>query len=166
MNIDLYPACLVRFVTLLKHMSRFTTKPTKWHVCPVKVHMKKAWVLSYPLSEQQRLIRLGWSGSSLGAQSFCWFCHEAAHIWFKSFCLVLTVCRNKYGIRPYKCPCSYKYPLLFSKWKRIPPCPPPPPPPPPQLFKNWKWEISTSGVSFCDVKYCDVSITSHCGRGH
>ena len=40
------------------------------------------------------LIRLGgcpgWSESSLGAQSFCWFCHEAAHlflhkIWFCVF---------------------------------------------------------------------------------
>ena len=47
------------------------------------VCMKKAWVLSYPLSAQRRLIRLGgcpgWSESSLGAQSFCWFCHEVAH---------------------------------------------------------------------------------------
>ena len=49
------------------------TKPTKWHVRPVKdqpgnppsririfaVRMKKAWVLNYPLSAQRRLIRLG-----------------------------------------------------------------------------------------------------------
>ena len=46
------------------------------------VRMKKHWVLSYPLSVQRRLIRLGGcpglSESSLGAQSFCWFCHEAA----------------------------------------------------------------------------------------
>ena len=39
--------------------------------------MKKAWVLSYLLSAQQRLIRLGgcpgWSKSSLGAQPHCWF---------------------------------------------------------------------------------------------
>ena len=46
------------------------------------VHMKKAWVLSYPLSAQRSLIRLGrcqcWS--LLGAQSFCWFSHEAAQI--------------------------------------------------------------------------------------
>ena len=45
--------------------------------------MQKTWVLSYPLSARQRL-RLGgcpgWSESSLGAQSFCWFCHEAAHL--------------------------------------------------------------------------------------
>ena len=49
------------------------------------VRMKKAWVLSYPLSAQRRLIRLGgcqgWSESSLGAQPHCWFCHDAAHYW-------------------------------------------------------------------------------------
>ena len=48
----------------------------------VTIRMKKAWVLSYRLSAQRRLlIRLGgcpgWSESSLGSQSFCWFCHEA-----------------------------------------------------------------------------------------
>ena len=45
------------------------------------VRMKKAWVLSYPLNAQRRL----WSDwadaqadlSSLGTQSFCWFCLEA-----------------------------------------------------------------------------------------
>ena len=41
------------------------------------VRMKKAWILSYPLSAQRRLIRLGgcpgWSESSLGAQSFVCF---------------------------------------------------------------------------------------------
>ena len=44
--------------------------------------MKKHWVLSYPLSAQQRLIRLGgcpgWFESSLGAQLLCWFCHHVA----------------------------------------------------------------------------------------
>ena len=48
------------------------------------VCMKKVWVLSYPLSAQRRLIRLGgcpgWSESSLGTQSCCWFCHEVAHL--------------------------------------------------------------------------------------
>ena len=69
------------------------------------VRMKKAWVLSYPLSAQRRLwsdwesslcaqwvakdtaktlIRLGgcpvWSESLLGAHSFCWFCHVEAQI--------------------------------------------------------------------------------------
>ena len=48
------------------------------------VHMKKAWILSYPLNAQRRLIRLGgfpgWSESSLGAHTFCWFCHVVAHI--------------------------------------------------------------------------------------
>ena len=51
------------------------------------VRMKKAWGLSYPLSAQRRLIWLGglsihpvWSESSLGAHSFCWFCHVVAHL--------------------------------------------------------------------------------------
>ena len=48
------------------------------------VRMKKAWVLSFPLSAQRRLIRLGrcpgWYESSLGAHSFCWFCHVTAHM--------------------------------------------------------------------------------------
>ena len=39
------------------------------------VRMKKAWVLSYPFSEQRSL----WSDWA-DAQSFCWFCHEAAHV--------------------------------------------------------------------------------------
>ena len=59
------------------------------------VRMKKAWVISYPLSAQRKLwsdwadetlIRLGrcpgWSESLLGIQLFCWFCHEVAHIRF------------------------------------------------------------------------------------
>ena len=48
------------------------------------VCMKKAWVLSNPLSAQWRLLRLGgcpaWSESSLNTQSFCWFSHKAAHL--------------------------------------------------------------------------------------
>ena len=49
------------------YLSRLTTRPTKWSVCTAKtqirvfaVHIKKAWVLSYPLSAQQRL----WSDSA------------------------------------------------------------------------------------------------------
>ena len=48
------------------------------------VRMKKAWVLSYPLSAQRRLWLWkrcpGWSESLLGAPSFCWFCHKTAQI--------------------------------------------------------------------------------------
>ena len=66
------------------------------------VGMKKAWVLSYPLSAQRRLIRLGgypgWSDQTgwiplliwvfAGRMSFCWFCHEAARI-IDSFIFIL-----------------------------------------------------------------------------
>ena len=66
------------------HLSRIMTKPTKWPahsedsdqtghlpslIWVLAVCMKKAWVLSYPLSAQRRLIRLGgcpgWFESSL-----------------------------------------------------------------------------------------------------
>ena len=63
------------FLNILSHLM---TKPTKWHRV-FAVCMKKAWVLSYPWAH-----RLGgcpgWSESSLGAQSFCWFYHVVAHI--------------------------------------------------------------------------------------
>ena len=83
-------------------MSHLMTKATKWHVRPAKtqislgirpvcrvftVRMKKAWVLSYPLSARWRLwsywksaqadLSLRWAH-----MPFCWFCHEAAHISF------------------------------------------------------------------------------------
>ena len=70
-------------------MSHLLTKPTKWHVLPAKtqislgicrhlpslirvfaVHMKKAWVLSYPLSAQWRLW-LDWADSQADL-SLCW----------------------------------------------------------------------------------------------
>ena len=67
------------------------------------VPMKKAWVLSYPLSAQRRLIRLGgcpgWSEPSLGAQSLCWFWHVAAQIRFR--------CR---GLR------IFKYHKIWLSW--------------------------------------------------
>ena len=80
------------------HMSRDMTKPTK---CAQR-RFRSAWAsaqseqslrcaLSGLLRTQtffmrtaKTLIRLGecpgWSESSLGAQSLCWFCHVAAHI--------------------------------------------------------------------------------------
>ena len=84
-----HDGCHALYMVKSLQMSRFVTKSTKWHVCPPKtqislgfhpvwsifaVRMKKDWVLSYPLSAQRKLIRLGgcpgWSESSLGAQSF------------------------------------------------------------------------------------------------
>ena len=47
------------------------------------VRMKKAWVLPIECTATT-VIRVGgcqgWSESSLGAQSFCWFCHEVAQV--------------------------------------------------------------------------------------
>ena len=51
--------------------------------------MKKVWVLSYPLSAQGRLCS-DWADAQADLtlcgmhRSFCWFCHEAAHMKKKS----------------------------------------------------------------------------------
>ena len=59
------------------------------------VRMKKPWVLSYPMSAQRRMIRLGgcpdWSEYSLDAHSFCWFCHVVAHICFSGPTLTISI---------------------------------------------------------------------------
>ena len=49
------------------------------------VRMENTWILNLSIGcSAKTLIRLGggpgWSESSLGARSFCWFCHEAAHL--------------------------------------------------------------------------------------
>ena len=54
------------------------------------VRMKKAWVLSYPLSTQRRLIRMGrcpgWSESLLGTHHFLGF----VLCWLRYFCYFST----------------------------------------------------------------------------
>ena len=60
------------------------------------VRMKKAWVLATHWVQAKTLIRLGgcpgWSKSSLGAQSLCWFSHEVAHL--QSTTLIQCIGRN------------------------------------------------------------------------
>ena len=53
----------------------------------VAVRMKKAWVLSYPVSAQRRLRSAwAWAQAALSLRwahmPFCLFCHEAAHMHF------------------------------------------------------------------------------------
>ena len=89
----------LKVAPMFTEMSRLMTKPTKWlcahwtlrpawasaqSVWVFAVRMKKAWVLSYPLSAQRKLCS-DWADahadmSSLVAESFCWFCHVAAQI--------------------------------------------------------------------------------------
>ena len=92
-------------------MSLHITKLTNWSVHPVTTHislgicpvwsvffavcMKKAWVLSYPLSAQRRLWsdwgmpRLIWIFA--GCTSFHWFCYAAAHMYKIFISLRLTI---------------------------------------------------------------------------
>ena len=85
------------------HLSHLMTKPTKWHVRLAKTQIRMgirpvcsesslsawrkrgSWVTQWGHSKDsdqtEQMPRLiSWSESSLGAQSFCWFCHEAAHL--------------------------------------------------------------------------------------
>ena len=92
-------------------LSRLVTKPTKW-VCAQR-RFRSAWAsaqsdqsLRCPHEESlgpwlptertaKTLIRLGrcpgWSESSLGTHSLCWFCHVAAHLCFPSLRLVQRI---------------------------------------------------------------------------
>ena len=140
LNKHAQPCCGVRSpalwlkLSLIPYMSRDMTKPTKWLCAPRR--LRSAWASAQSdqslccLHEEslgpklptertaKTLIRLsgcpGWSESSLGAQSLCWFCHVAAH----------TVCANSEGsveivhMRRLAwaftvCLCG-KYPLLMS----------------------------------------------------
>ena len=84
---------------LAPYMSHSTTKPTKWHVCPVKtkislgihpvwsvfaIRIKKVLVLSYLLSAQWRLWSDWVDAQAIwvfaGCTPNCWFCHAVAHI--------------------------------------------------------------------------------------
>ena len=82
-----------------KHLSHLMTKPTKWHMRPAKTDQPghppslislrcalNGWLRTqaFFMRTAKNLIRLGgcpgWSESSLGAHSFYWFCHGAAHM--------------------------------------------------------------------------------------
>ena len=83
-------------------MSHLVSKPTKCHVRPAKTQIslgiRPVWLESSLCAQRvakgpsflhadsedsdQTGRSPGWSESSLGALSFCWFCHEAAHITF------------------------------------------------------------------------------------
>ena len=64
-------------------------KPSKWHppslIRVFDVRMKKARILSHPLSVQQRLLS-DWADAQVDLSlrwahmPFCWFCHDAAHL--------------------------------------------------------------------------------------
>ena len=89
------------------YMNHDMTKPTMW-LCP-KWRFGSAWASAQSdqglrLSGQRRFwsawaSRLGgcpgWSESSLGAHSFCWFCHVMAHMDNVHFILRLSRANNR-----------------------------------------------------------------------
>ena len=90
----------------IAHINRLMTRPTMWPVCPAKTQIslgiRPVWSES-SLSAWRKLGSLAtlWAHSKdwsdwVDAQadlslrwahmSFCWFCHEAAHIKLKTYC--------------------------------------------------------------------------------
>ena len=96
-NIHTFAVC-----TQYVYLSQCMTKLTKWPVRPAMTQIslrvspvwsesslsawKKAWVLCYPMSWQQRLWS-DWADAHADLNlrwvhmSFCWFCHAVAHLW-------------------------------------------------------------------------------------
>ena len=105
----------------LKHMIGHMTKPTKWHVCPAKTQIN----LGIRERTAKTLIRLGgcpgWSDSPLGAQSFCWFCHEEAYTGFGDFrritLIFLSLSLFSHGNASYKV-CFINHPthVTYIPW--------------------------------------------------
>ena len=92
-------------------LSRDMTNPTKW-VCAQRRPVwsesslsarRKLGSLATHWAQAKTLIRLGgcpgWSESSLGAQSLCWFCHEAAQFAVKKYCRAVKIIRLSLSIR-------------------------------------------------------------------
>ena len=92
-------------------MSRDITKPKKW-VCAQR-RLRSTWASAqlrtqaFFMRTAKTLIRLGecpgWSESSLGAHSFCWFCHVSAQIfWSIFFCFVFSCLCHLFRVAPVK----------------------------------------------------------------
>ena len=97
---DIICIFLAEEINIEKNLSHDTKKPTKW-LC-AQWRLISAWAFAqsdqclrcalsawlraqaFFMRTAETLIRLGkcpgWSESSLGAHSFCWFCHVAAHL--------------------------------------------------------------------------------------
>ena len=76
------------------------------------VRMKKPWVLSYPLSPLRRLWSDWADESSLGAHSFCPFCHVVAHFIFS--------CATHQLTEPLACQTHSVLIILIRTWNREP----------------------------------------------
>ena len=97
--------CCVVFESPAMHLSRLMSESIKWHMRPAKTQISLGirpvwseaslaawrklgslathWAHSEDSDQTGRMGGCpGWSDSSLGAQTFCWFYHEVAHLSF------------------------------------------------------------------------------------
>ena len=89
----------VSYYDNFKHLRRDMTKSTKWVYAQRR--LRSAWAdQTGRVPRPDGRIRPGgcpgWSESSLGAHSFCWFCHVAAHFtkWSESFTQLVRISRG------------------------------------------------------------------------
>ena len=102
------------------------TKPTKWYVRQAKtqislgirvfaLRMKKLGSLATHWGHSEDPDQTGWmprwSETSLDAQSICWFCHEAAHIWNERSVHILWIA--------FKMMASVRFCLSYDVFERI-----------------------------------------------
>ena len=73
------PSLSLVYYFLTSHLFYSTNPPPPLHLCTEPRLMSSTEVKTYRKKGKKERCP-GWSESSLGAQSFCWFCHEAAQI--------------------------------------------------------------------------------------
>ena len=108
-------------------------KPTKWHVCPAKTdqirvfagHMKKAWVLSYPLSTQRKLWS-DWTDAQADLSLRWAHSHFVSFVMrrLKSYLSRLMTKSIKWHVRPAKTQISLGIrqgwsEFLLSAWRKL-----------------------------------------------
>ena len=71
------------------HLSHFTWRSSGHH----RIRCNNTFPPCPALRECPKPMPVRWSESSLGAQSFCWLCHEAAHLSFRFFTMAMhSIC--------------------------------------------------------------------------
>ena len=114
-------------------MSRLMTKLTKWLFAQRK--LRSVWASAQ--SDQSSLCAQwvakdpsflhadiedsgcrGWSEFSLGAQSFCWFCHEASKVWMIFLPYFSTLCTlNNCMLHSWKLFRKYDFLRRFGRYR-------------------------------------------------
>ena len=91
------------FQSIQNSLSRLMTKPTKWDMRPAKTQISlgicPVWSHLAHCEDWSDWVNAQSDQSSPGAQSFCWFCNEAAHIVDTN----ATLAKARQNLQNHKC---------------------------------------------------------------